>query len=316
MVLCRCGCNREVSSKGGWVIGHWMKGRPSVNKGNAASPKTRELQRLAKLGKPRGTKNRPPPLKLAGQPCICGCGLSAETDTGWVTGHWNNGKKHPNRVSRPLSAETRTRQSDAQRRRWATVPRKVVVPKPCACGCGTVVNGTWAQGHHVRVNNPSSSPEVKEKRRANFVRMHAEGAFPVPWNRGKTKEDDPRIAEYAKKISGSNCSFWKGGVTPIYTMVHGLLYRPWKRPILARDGFRCRACGGAECELNVHHDEERFQTIFDRIVPKDRRDEITWEEKERLAEEVVRYHVENDVSGITLCRDCHSEAHRLSDDSD
>ena len=72
----------------------------------------------------------------------------------------------------------------------------------CLCGCGKEVKNKWAQGHHARVNNPSSRPDVKIKRRESSLRriQNGERTF-AGWNKGLTKESDVRI-----KLSGEKAS--------------------------------------------------------------------------------------------------------------
>jgi hypothetical protein len=213
----------------------------------------------------------------------------------------------------------------------------------CACGCGVEVKNKWVRGHHSRVNNISKRNDVREKRRQNFVEMHAEGKF-QPWNKGLTTED-PRVAanglarsraytpeqrqirsasmSAARKngtiptLRGPRHSQWKGGVSRIAQRMRGShqLYKSWKLPILQRDRFLCCDCGrgSPKVKLQVHHDREKFGDIVQRclfsLFPDTTSREMTFDEVTIVIDAVVQYHTQNDVSGRTLCEQCHSNAH-------
>lgn len=79
------------------------------------------------------------------------------------------------------------------------------------------------------------------------------------------------------------------------------LYKKWKKPILIRDRFECQLCGSTE-RLQVHHNEERMADIIKKFINDDEEDRV-------IINEVVNYHIDNKVSGITLCRKCHKKLH-------
>lgn len=210
----------------------------------------------------------------------------------------------------------------------------------CGCGCGAEVRGKWVRGHHSRVNNISKRPDIREKRREMFERLHEEGKLGDPWNKGLTSTD-PRVianlqgswkflrSEEGRRISslrlkkewqegaitplsGADHPRWKGGVSSIVQRLRGSgLYREWKLPILRRDNFRCIRCG-LERDLHVHHDKERFAEIVQRFLPDDRR-QLTWDEETEVISQIVGYHVGKNVSGVTLCVGCHTIAHQHHD---
>lgn len=220
----------------------------------------------------------------------------------------------------------------------------------CGCGCGQAVRkptSKFLHGHHIRLNNPSSRPDIKEKRRVSMKKRHEDGVMPEPWNKGKKASDDPRLAAQGKSRSaaftdkeremhadllrknrktfyGPDHPNWKGGVSGLTEMLRGnyQLHQQWKRPILIRDGFRCTICkrGSLETKLAVHHDKERFADIMFRclqsVVGERVMEERTWEEKVEVCQRVVDYHIENKVSGVTLCYDCHGKVHETEKDED
>lgn len=212
----------------------------------------------------------------------------------------------------------------------------------CACGCKKEVKGKWAQGHHSRVNNISKRPDVKEKRRKAMTQLHEENKIPC-WNRGLSKETDIRVANYGlagskswdeekrKKysnlmkeqrktgkiqvLSGSSHSQWKGGTSTITQRCRGNLrfYNEWKLQILKRDNFTCVSCKNSKMKLAVHHDKERFASIIKKCMNGCSLErELSWDEQTEIVEKVINYHVKNNVSGITLCYDCHEKIHHLT----
>ncbi len=279
--------------------------------------------------------------------CLCGCGQETVSVSGWITGHWNRGKHHENRKpQKPDSKETRQRKSESQRKKWEKWhlehPQKSL--NLCACGCGVMVKGKWKWGHHSRVQNISKRDDIREKRRKHFIEMHAEGKLGEPWSRGLTKEDDVRLMALGKSISatilanpeergrraikmkeqwfegniiplrGPDHPNWKGGTSALTSRMRAShqLYERWKRPILVRDGFKCKRCGRGG-ELEVHHDQERFASILQKcllgLFPDALDREITFDEGSRVLDAVVSYHVQNQVSGLALCEGCHEKVH-------
>ena len=221
----------------------------------------------------------------------------------------------------------------------------------CACGCGTTVRSKWVRGHHSRVNNVSQRSDIKEKRRQSMKKRHEDGIMPEPWNKGKTVADDERIASYGrtnssiilsneeetarrseqmkkqweegnlKPLSGPDHSQWRGGTSRLTERLRSShrLYKLWKLPILQRDGYRCTVCrrGSDEVQLAVHHDGERFASIVRRHMPPySAYRELTFDESTVVMEAIVSYHLEYEVSGITLCYECHDLAHEIRSDSD
>lgn len=269
-------------------------------------------------------------MEKIGHRCVCGCDKILYGSRQYSRGH------KPARVKK-----TKEERSEASCRMWDKRGRAKTELRPCACGCGEIVKGKWAWGHHSRVNNISKREDIRKKRSENFIKMHEEGKLGETWNRGLTKEDS-RVADYGrshsekfsdehrKKVSeaikkswqngsivpltGPNHSQWKGGVSRITERMRGShkLYEAWKRPILVRDSFKCRKCGKDD-DLEVHHDGERFSEILQKrmfsLFPECFDRELTFEEGSKVIDYVVDYHVRNGVTGLTLCTLCHEKEH-------
>ena len=218
----------------------------------------------------------------------------------------------------------------------------------CKCGCGEKVEWSrqlkgfrdYKAGHQSRIcnnwgHNISAQIKSAETRRQQF----ANGERRV-WNDGLTKEVDERVKINGEKSSkgilsnpdeikrrselmsknrlngiiptlhGPKSSQWKGGVSEIKDIAHNSkkLYEQWKYPILLRDGFKCIECGVSNGKLHIHHDKERMSEIVKKHMPDI--DEIKdFKLKKSIAEKVVDYHIQNKVSGITLCGKCHEKYH-------
>ena len=222
-----------------------------------------------------------------------------------------------------------------------------ILPEPflCECGCGefTKPNKTGGYnrfiiGHSNRVNNNwGHNSEARKKsvetRRKNGTLGFKQGN--VPWNSGKCKEDDERLANHSKymqefhgerysklmtynrlnrivpNLTGSSHPHWKGGTSPISALCHGSnrLYKEWKYPALKEADFKCVRCSSAE-SLHVHHCDVKMAEIIKMCRPHDIGDrEPTWEETTSWVEAVIDWHVENKPGSEVLCERCHSDEH-------
>jgi hypothetical protein len=215
----------------------------------------------------------------------------------------------------------------------------------CKCGCKNKTKWSYTlkgfrdycQGHQSRVknnwghNNKAINNSSKTRRE-----QYASGDRKV-WNDGLTKETDCRVElngaatseaftrERKKRYSGimkknrlngivptlygKDHSQWKGGVSEINVIARSdkRLYVEWKYPILVRDGFKCVKCGDSK-DLHIHHDKEPMCEIVQKHMP-DAETIVDFEFKKLVASKIVDYHVNEEVSGITLCKGCHNKLH-------
>lgn len=207
----------------------------------------------------------------------------------------------------------------------------------CACGCGGETKTIWVRGHHSRVNNISKRPDIREKRKQRMQEWHDSGGW-QPWNKGLTV-DDPRVKKNIQdviekrgenwKINAGNSlrknrqtftkdkhPAWKGGTSTLIRMLRAdyALYKFWKHPILIRDKFTCQDCE-QKGNLHIHHDKEKMCDIVAKYVSENKH-ELSYEEKKQIIHQIVQYHVEGDVSGVSLCRTCHKKRHLENKDKD
>lgn len=171
-----------------------------------------------------------------------------------------------------------------------------------------------------------------------------------PWNKGKVKATDPDYAarikftdteEFKRKSSeigkrnwkenkipvlkGEKSYVWKGGVSSLSKICRAsnLLYKKWIYPKLKENNFSCLECGVADSNLEVHHDKEKFSEILRKIAKEEgwlekhflsvrleNPDKETLDLKEKIADIVAEYHIQNNVSGIPLCQKCHEKQHK------
>lgn len=272
--------------------------------------------------------------------CKCGCGGETRYDREFVWGH-----KSP--TVRPLVACNLCACGCGELTRgiWCKGHCNRKPPKErtvCPCGCGELaaIGHTFLAGHNQKTD---AGRQKKREMLESLWKEHPEKfAERVVWSTGLTKETDVRLAEHSKRMSasytpekreayrtyakenaihirmgvgqtGSLAPNWKGGVTTVHQRVRSdtELHRLWRFPILKRDSFVCVACGSHK-KIEVHHDDERMAEIIGRFLPADvSTRELFWDEKLAIIRDVVKYHVKNAVSGVTLCEDCHREIHRM-----
>lgn len=265
--------------------------------------------------------------------CECGCGHFLHGSRLYFPGH------KPKRINK-----THEERSEVARKMWDERGRKEIVLRPCACGCGESTKGEWVHGHFARIHNPSKLEHVRKMRRQNFLKLHEEGRL-KPWNRG-LDDSDPRVdanseglrkwarseegrkksAEYLRRCRldgtiptkfGPDHPTWKGGTSTLTQRMRSNhdLYKLWKRPILERDGFRCRDCkrGSSDVRLHVHHDSINFAQILHEellgLFPDAESRKISWEEGAIVCKNVVDRHIRENISGVTVCRECHGKRH-------
>ena len=214
----------------------------------------------------------------------------------------------------------------------------------CKCGCGENPNfisftygyNEWIKGHIARVennwgHNQRAIHNSSKTRKDQFKR----GERRV-WNNGLTKEESKSLKIAGEKISnafnhirkkeyssrmqklrldgtiptkfGKESPNWKGGTSSINNLVRAnkRLYEHWIYPILNEQNFSCQECGFTK-KLEIHHNNETMSEILQKFTDKE--NEYTFDQKKDIMNCVIDYHIDNKVSGITLCKKCHKKLH-------
>jgi hypothetical protein len=212
----------------------------------------------------------------------------------------------------------------------------------CKCGCGeqtTWFNGEFREykkGHIARIHNNWGHNQKAINKSAETRRTQYANGERKSWCKGLTTKTDIRVKEYGKLVSnaftddrkreyavrmrknrlngtiptlyGKSSSQWNGGTTPINNMVRSdkRLYENWIYPILKRDEFKCVDCNSTK-QLEVHHNDKTMADIISEFVDKSK--EYTFDEKKSIVSDVIQYHTLENVSGVTLCKNCHTKLH-------
>jgi hypothetical protein len=219
----------------------------------------------------------------------------------------------------------------------------------CKCGCGEKVMWSrqlkqfrdYVAGHQSRIhNNWGNNPEALKKSLETRKKRFDAGEL-TTWNCGLTKDNDERVKNNGIKTSvgiisnpeelkrrsdlmsknrkngiiptlfGDKHSRWNGGYSRVRDMIYAdrRLYKEWKFVILGRDGFKCKQCGNTY-KLHVHHDKETMSDIVHRFLSGTTDKMLEdFKIKRMITNAVVDYHIQNKVSGITLCDKCHEKYH-------
>lgn len=217
----------------------------------------------------------------------------------------------------------------------------------CQCGCENKVKWShqlkgfrqYSAGHQSRVHNNWGHNKKAILASAKTRRQQFNNGERQVWNVGLTKETDERVKKYGENESaaitsnptevkrrsnlmklqrkdgtiptlyGPQSSQWKGGVSEVNNIARSdkRLYDEWKYPILFRDGFKCVECGNGG-SLHVHHNKETMSDIVRKHVV-DGGFVMNFDLKKCIAGKIVDYHIQQKVSGVTLCGNCHQKYH-------
>jgi hypothetical protein len=128
----------------------------------------------------------------------------------------------------------------------------------------------------------------------------------TPWNKGKHNIYPKEVIQGMRdRNSGSKSHTWKGGVTPIHSMIRKLPeYEQWKLTILSKRV--CQQCGNkGDCAHHIYHFKDLLQDFL-----KEYSQFSPMEDKETLVRLAITYRpFWNINNGIALCKKCHTEAH-------
>lgn len=219
----------------------------------------------------------------------------------------------------------------------------------CKCGCGKELMWSktgyndYLQYHLLKLNNKlnnswGKNPEAVRKSAETRRSQFASGER-VMWSKGKSIKTNTSLQSAAAKLSaryttdirseysermkrqrkdgtiptlfGKESSRWQGGVSSVNQIARAStkLYKEWKYPILNRDGFKCTQCPNTK-DLHVHHDKETFSEIIKKVMTIDDYEKLAqFDHKKEVADRVIDYHINNKITGTTLCASCHNKLH-------
>lgn len=109
----------------------------------------------------------------------------------------------------------------------------------------------------------------------------------------------------SEALKGENAPSWKGGITPLYSMIRHLdENKDWRIGIFQRDHYTCQECNQNGGNLEAHH-KKAFVSIFRKFLQKYNQFSPI-EDKETLVRLAFTYEPFWDIdNGITLCKKCH-----------
>jgi len=148
---------------------------------------------------------------------------------------------------------------------------------------------SFKKGHPVSLETRERiSKSNKGKKRTKETRKKLSEAHKGirPWARGKHwKMSEEGRKKNSEAHKGKKSYLWRGGITPINAKIrNGIEFRLWREAVFARDNWTCQKCKERGLYLHSHH-ILNFATYLE-----------------------LRFAIDN---GITLCKKCHREFHKI-----
>lgn len=239
----------------------------------------------------RGLENEPT--------CACGCGQSVkflDSGRGFSEYCWG----HASRVSNNFQTDKSVTNSKATRKRMHQAGEIKIWSK----GLTKDTDERLAKLGQKGIDWLEKNPEERIKKSERMKQMRKDGTIVA--------------------LSGPDSGGWKGGVSPlsIICRVNTRLFNEWTRKHMERTRFSCEKCGKDKTQLEVHHDKETFAQILHKFakqynwtenvslsVGDHESDPRLFDLKYEISDAVANYHINNNVSGIVLCKTCHKQEH-------
>lgn len=241
-------------------------------------------------------------LKGMESPPVCGCGCGEpvkflDAGRGYSEYVWG----HKSRVSNNFQTEKSKNNSKSTRRKM-------------------LEEGTW-KPFATKETGEHWSKGLTKKTDERIRKMAETISLPEESKKRSERMRKNRLSGIVRTLNKEEHSQWKGGISSLNVICRNdpMLYSKWKYPILKANLFRCSRCNSTK-DVVVHHDKETFSEIMNRYAKNHK-----WEQakstyidpedihlkslKEHISSEVVKYHIENNVSGIVLCQECHKAIH-------
>jgi hypothetical protein len=260
-----------------------------------------------------------------------------------IARHWH--KIHNEEVGKLYGILYNVNNKEVYEKRYCKCGCGQEVAREYVRGHSSRVHNNWGNNPKALENSINTRREMlKEGTWKPFVSLET-GEH---WALGLTKETDQRIKNMADAINnnpeeikrrsdlwkeywatgkftikyGPEHSQWKGGVSSLkaYCRNNKLLYEQWKYPILCNAHFTCEKCyKSKKVVLDIHHNGETMASIVKKVAIENNWLDIVdmykddplklLEAKHFIGSLVAQYHIDNKVSGIVLCRECHMEEH-------
>jgi hypothetical protein len=132
----------------------------------------------------------------------------------------------------------------------------------------------------------------------------------LAWNKGKSWVTDEMKKYIGSFHRGENNINWKGGITPLYSLIRGLTEnKNWIKEVFRKDNYTCQECFVKGGNLEAHHIKE-FSLIFREFLLEYSQFSPI-EDKEtllRLAGSYKPFWIV--ANGKTLCKKCHKKQKR------
>ena len=137
-------------------------------------------------------------------------------------------------------------------------------------------------GHKPTNTKPNSGSFKKGQKSWNEGKTNLANLYSNYGMKGKHQSEESK-RKMAKtrggKYKGENSHTWKGGITPINSLIrHSPEYKLWRKSVFERDNYTCRFCG--QRGKVIHADHIKSFSLFPEL----------------------RFAIDN---GRTLCKECH-----------
>jgi hypothetical protein len=126
------------------------------------------------------------------------------------------------------------------------------------------------------------------------------------WMKGRKLPLNTRLKIKAATRKGSECNFWKGGITPLRKAIRESFEgENWRIAVFQRDRYTCQDCGVNNGGLLESHHKKPFAVIFSDFL-QEYNQFSPIEDKDTLVRIAINYKSFWDINnGKTLCKECH-----------
>lgn len=162
--------------------------------------------------------------------------------------------------------------------------------------CGIVC---FARDDHIKIGNGRFCSPSCAKKGINNPMAGLVGELHHFYGKHHTEETKEKLSGSAPNRRGELHPNWKGGVTELSTRIRNSSnYKQWRQSIFIRDNFTCQRCSERGNIIHAHHLYRFSKIINDYNIE-------SFNEAENCD---MLWNIDN---GITLCKKCHKEVHRI-----